>query len=164
MLFFGFFFPLPLPLLQSSSCNSLTFFAVSESVTKSGGCKDQPETCCVSVIDEHAVPSDVFSQNVLHFRCLLPELPLFCPCKWGGFCSNMWKLPTEQCDNSRGKRDCRDGSKTRNANFQTYQLTWWWWWWWWWCSTDTVAITTEKVTFFLIEQKLITITVCSLTG
>ena len=122
--FFAFFF-LPLPLLQSSSCNSLTFFAVSESVTKSGGCKDQPETCCVSVIDEHAVPSDVFSQNVLHFAasCL--------SCHFSVHANEEVFVPT--CENyqlnnvtaAATKGTAGMGVKLTMHNYQTYQLTWW---------------------------------------
>lgn len=76
--------------LLQSSVHFLLFW---ETVTKSGGCTSRPKTCCVSVIDEQAVPSDVFHRMSYFFFF------------WRSFtdaneefCSKMWEPPTEQCD------------------------------------------------------------------
>lgn len=50
--------------LLQSSVHFLLFW---ETVTKSGGCTSRPKTCCVSVIDEQAVPSDVFHRMSYFF-------------------------------------------------------------------------------------------------
>lgn len=96
-----------------------------ETGTKSRGCKDQPKTCCVSVIDEHGVPSDVFgffcffSHRMFYILQFLVGAATFLSMQMRSFVPKC-----ENSDNSRNKRTA--GIKLTMHNCQSYYQTWWW--------------------------------------